>query len=191
MGSSTLIPNPLLSCCQISVDCASCKFMSNFDMLAVGSSAPLSFNFWVLSLPCFCVVPGIGLTVVVRLVGDGIAVPLCCSKCQHPACCAFVSFSMRVLGILCLCVVPHVSTWFSMPSCHLTCRLCASCHSTWQHWVVNIFTLSDTSGLGSPDVYEGDMDSFGSFDEWGMVVSWRGCVGIEGVLKLSKVVWKR
>jgi len=54
------------------------------------------------------------------------------------------------------------------------------CHSTWRRWVVDTFTLFDTSGLDSPDVYEGGVAGFGSSDGWGMVVSWRGCVEDKG-----------
>ena len=53
-------------------------------------------------------------------------------------------------------------------------------HLTGQRWVVDTFTLFDTLGLDSPDVYEGGGAGFGSFDKWGMTASWRGCVKDRG-----------
>ena len=68
------------------------------------------------------------------------------------------------------------------------------CCSTWRRWVVDIFASSDTSGLGSPDILEGGNASLDSFDEWGVVVSWRGCVeeeirGSSTCRAVAFVVW--
>ena len=56
------------------------------------------------------------------------------------------------------------------------------CCSTWQRWVIDTFALSNMSGLGSPDVFEGGGAGFGCFDKWRVVVSWRGCVEDRGNL---------
>ena len=54
------------------------------------------------------------------------------------------------------------------------------CCSTWRHWAVDTFALSDTLGLGYPDAFEGGGAGFGSFSEWGVVVSWHECVEDRG-----------
>ena len=45
-----------------------------------------------------------------------------------------------------------------------------------------MFASSSTSGLGSPYVFEGRGASFGSFNKWGVVMSWRRCVKDRGNL---------
>ena len=77
-----------------------------------------------------------------------------------------------MLGSLYPCLVQNVDFGFGAPYVDVFCPCC----STWRRWVVDTFAPSDTSRLGSPDVFEGGGASFGCLDEWRVVVSWRGCV---------------
>ena len=97
-----------------------------------------------------------------------LTAPLCHSKCWYWACYTYVSFKISTLGLMHLTSTlglphlhaiwngdvrfaglhhagvglhaPHVSAWFSIPSCHLTCRLGVSSAHVVQHGGIELPT---------------------------------------------------
>jgi hypothetical protein len=125
----------------------------------------MSFETSMLGSLYLCLVRNVDFGFGAPHVDVGLAAPSChskrrrqvrwpsyCSSCgcwasgsTHRRSILLVSFDMRALSFFCPCC------------------------STWRRWVVDTFASSDTSGLGSPDVFEGGGAGFDSFDEWRVV----------------------
>ena len=137
----------------------------------------MSFETSMLGSLYLCLVQNVDFGFDAPYVDIGLAAPSCHLKQRRQvrwpsSCRCWSSCSTRQRSVL------HTLMSFDMQAWGFFCPCC----STWRHWAVDTFALSDTSGLGYPDVFERGGAGFGSFGEWGVVVSWRGCVKDRGIL---------
>jgi hypothetical protein len=148
----------------------------------------MSFETSMLGSLYLCLVRNVDFGFGAPHVDVGLAAPSCHSKRRRQvrwpsycsSCGCWASGSTHRRSIL------YTLVSFDMRALSFFCPCC----STWRRWVVDTFASSDTSGLGSPDVFEGGGAGFDSFDEWRVV--WRYALSLRSTLRrmaVRLVVW--